>query len=322
MANKSQENSSHFKSVTEVINHPDRIIIDGRVKFPVRMVTQEQVDAVLNMVVDPSDIFIASYPKCGTTWTQAIVWWIINVQKILSNGGKIDTLVPPTLENLKGSHHRFVDLFGVNDLDKIPKPRVLVTHLPFDLVPKSSPGDQKMNQRAKYIHVIRDPKDAVISFFYMIKGMYNVPDSDIGAFIDHFINGNTLYCDYFDTVRSYWDQRNDPNMLVLFYENILIDPRKEIIRIAEFLSDGNVNYDIILKSSPSIVDKIISETSFKSMKDSHDRSINEGNESLVNFYRKGMKGDYGSSMSIEQINAINDRIKNELDDIFVEMYVN
>lgn len=51
----------------------------------------------------------------------------------------------------------------------------------------------------------------------------------------------------------------------MLYENMLFDIKKETIRIAEFLSDKNVNYDHILKSNPLIVDEIVSETSFKSM---------------------------------------------------------
>lgn len=41
MASEPQAKGNPYNSKAEVINHPDRIIIDGRVKFPVRMVTHE-----------------------------------------------------------------------------------------------------------------------------------------------------------------------------------------------------------------------------------------------------------------------------------------
>jgi len=35
-------------------------------------------DEVYNLEVHPSDIFIVTYPKVGTTWTQEMVWMLVN----------------------------------------------------------------------------------------------------------------------------------------------------------------------------------------------------------------------------------------------------
>ena len=42
-----------------------------------RIVTKEQVDKIRSMVLRPDDVWIVSYPKAGTTWTQNIVHLIL-----------------------------------------------------------------------------------------------------------------------------------------------------------------------------------------------------------------------------------------------------
>lgn len=312
------------RDYAELVNHPKNIILGGKLKLPAGRVTQEQIDGALALKPISGDIFVTSYPKSGTTWLQAIVWWIINVGKKHSENGSIESMTAPTMSDLKRHHQRFIDLNGVVDIDKLPTPRVLVTHLPYDLVPKPEPElelEQNGHKSIKYIHVIRDPKDAVISYFHMVQMIYKIPDSDLNLFIEHFIRGTGIYGDYFDCIKSWWHRRYDSNILLVFYEEMLSDPGKQIVRIGHFLSDENINYEKILKSNESIVKKIIDATSFKSMKERHENTLNDGNREMAKFFRKGISGDWTNYLTESQVVAINDRIRNELGQPFVHMYV-
>lgn len=295
------EKFQKYKSYIDILNSPDAAIVDG-IKLPPNFVTQEGIDETLKIVPRDDDIFVVSYPKSGTTWLQAIVWNVLNC--------KNPEKPQPSFGELKKLHHRFIDLNGIEGIASLPKPRVLVTHLPYEIVPR--------NPKSKYLYVIRDPKDTVISYFFMLLGIYKYPESDIKDCIDNFIVGNQIYGDYFRNVKSWWPHKDDENILVLFYEQMLENPGQEIMRVAQFLSEGSPDdYESVIKSTPGLLEQIVNNTAFKTMKEYDSKK-----EKLfdVNFFRKGIIGDWKNYMTREQADAINERIKNELGEPFVSTF--
>ncbi len=146
-------------------------------------------------------------------------------------------------------------LFGKVDLTSLPKPRAFKSHLTYDLMPCGKPSTTP----CKYIYVARNPKDVVVSNFFHINRLMirrDVPlDSEL--FFRNYIYGNLLYGDSFDHVLSWWPHRNEDNVLFLMFEDITKDPRAAITRIATFI--GAVISD-------AVIDKVVAETSFDSMK--------------------------------------------------------
>lgn len=56
-----------------------------------RFFTGEVAREVLSYKPLPGDVFVTTYPKCGTTWTEYIVWCLFNLDGIQA-GGKVPTL--------------------------------------------------------------------------------------------------------------------------------------------------------------------------------------------------------------------------------------
>ena len=104
-----------------------------------------------------SDVFICSYPKSGTTWTQNIV------HKLLSNGVK-------NLEHISESAPFFeVDAHWTGEATLSPAVvagharanggrRVFNTHLLWSMLPHA-------RHAARYIYVVRSGSDVAFSFF-------------------------------------------------------------------------------------------------------------------------------------------------------------
>nr|CAH0104487.1 unnamed protein product [Daphnia galeata] len=79
------------------------------------------------------------------------------------------------------------NLITIDKIEEMTSPRVIKSHLPFYLLPP------KLLDTAKVIYVARNPKDAIVSFFYLhklVKMCYYTGEMD--DFVDYFINNKRL----------------------------------------------------------------------------------------------------------------------------------
>ena len=85
----------------------------------------DHAELVYNMEVRKDDVWVVTHPKCGTTWTQEILWNIVNgvqVERIKEPiRGRSPFLDIPMLEDSPDRNP--VEFF--NNIDKVPSPRVI-----------------------------------------------------------------------------------------------------------------------------------------------------------------------------------------------------
>ena len=85
---------------------------------------------------DSDDIFVASYPKCGTTWVQHIVYLLLNRGEPLPRDKSL-TEVFPHLEEV-----------GREFVAGMARPRLIKTHLPLAMTPFSKHARSLKNSTA------------------------------------------------------------------------------------------------------------------------------------------------------------------------------
>jgi hypothetical protein len=222
----------------------------------------------LDYCAKPEDIFVCSYPKCGTTWLQNMVYLILNDGVPLSQNQFLPRVFPHLEE------------VGKEVCNQLPTPRLIKTHLPFSITPH--------NSKARYLYVARNPFDCAVSFFHHTRGFpqhYDFLDGEFEEFFECFIAGEVDFGDYFDNLISWYKRKDDENVLFITYESMKADSYRSIMAIADFLGVESFK-------DKKIIDSIIKYSSFEAMQKNQTRWASLRSDTVEPFIRKGIVGDW------------------------------
>ena len=211
-------------------------------------ITQNIIDSASKYQAKSSDIFICAYSKCGTTWLQNIVWLIVH------NGESFQGNMKKSIPMLEFDGCEFTEA-----IDDSVYPRIIKTHFPYSMTPQ--------NPNAKYIYITRNPKDALVSYYYHVKGFpqfYFSPDVTINDVFPLFISGKIEFNSYFDHVAEWYLKRNEANVLFLLYEDLKRDSKSNVIKIARFL--GSDYEEKLLANNEEVLERVLEKSSFESMR--------------------------------------------------------
>ena len=245
------------------------------------------------------DLFIVTYPKSGTTWMQQIV-------KLLRSGGQGDD-VPldrsiPWLELLDCAPSKMLgytpDMATSRDA---LSPRVFKSHFPYEFVPGGLPHTTP----AKYIYMMRNPKDVLVSSWHHTNMTKSKRSWETHFAL--FISEESPFGTWYDHVLGWW-QNTSPNILFVKYEDMIFDPLSCIRKVADFIGIESVTEDLI--------SSVAAKSSFVKMKE--DASCNfswlTGPDKMFSgegsFIRKGKVGSWKEQFSAEE--------NKKFDDIFSE----
>ncbi|CAK1581627.1 unnamed protein product [Parnassius mnemosyne] len=190
---------------------------------------------IYNLPLRSDDIFVASFPRSGTTWTQELVWLLANDMDYVKAAAEPLTsrytfiefpmfMNKDSVSELKSinadneERKKIIDYLsrpGSEVIAEKPSPRFIKTHLPMTLLPPH------ILDIAKVVYVARDPRDAAVSFFHqnrLFKMAHFV--GDFKTYWNFFVRNMILWTPFFDHLKEAWELRNHPNLLFLFYEDL------------------------------------------------------------------------------------------------------
>lgn len=188
--------------------------------------------------VRPDDIWLASYPKSGNTWTRFL----------------IANLVHPDREVSFGNLHRLVldpDVTVKRDFDRAPQPRIVKTDASFD------------PRYRRVIYVVRDPREVLLSQYRSLRKLARTEDEfPTEDFVERFVTGelNRHLGSWGENVGSWLATRSRyPGFLLLRYEDLVSGTARELTRVADFVG---------MQATPERISQAIERSSSEEMRES------------------------------------------------------
>ncbi|XP_064615619.1 sulfotransferase 1C2-like [Liolophura sinensis] len=255
--------------------------------------------AVRDFTVREDDVFIATYPKAGTTWMQEIIWLIMHDGDFKGASETPVYFRSPFLE----FKDEILNEVGLELANPMSSPRVIKTHLPYSMIPR-----HLQQHSCKTVVVFRNPKDLCVSYYHFYKSSSSMGNfqGSWEEFFEMFMTGHVDHGSWFDYTKSWWEVKDNPNVKVTFYEDMKRDLRKEVVELCSFLGKPLSN---------EIIDDIVRHCGFESMRRNpmtNHEDVYSINKEISPLMRKGTVGDWKNYFTVAQ---------NELADYFYRRHL-
>jgi hypothetical protein len=262
------------KSPSTSDHDPTRIVVSDAVALLKRRLAEFETKAgrLKGLAYRPrdNDVAISTTPKAGTTWMQQICHQLRCGAVADPNPMGFDEIsrVVPWLELAADQGQDLEEdqpPLGYNTVNRLP--RLFKTHCWYDHCPRFK----------RTIVVLRNPCDVVMSFYHFFEGWFFAPgEIDLETFAREFWlargvpdESKMQNASYFVHLVSWYNHRADPGVLIIFFEDMKEDLRREVRRVARFLSTDAQNFD-----ETAIIDHAVQHSSFSYMKE-HESQFDE-----------------------------------------------
>ncbi|XP_061084585.1 sulfotransferase 6B1-like [Conger conger] len=249
----------------------DKLFRYKGVLYPTIMCPLENLKAMEHLEARHDDVMLVAYPKSGFNWMTAVVRKIMAV----STGGEVRWGHP---------HIEFFDPEAQQLLSQAPSPRCMGTHMRPENMPPSFAA-----KKTKMLVVVRNPKDTAVSFYHFCKNIPVLPTPESwDTFYTQYMSGDVPWGSYFDHALAWEKCIDDPNVMIVTYEEMKEDLSKGVQQISQFFG---------FPLSKEQIQTIAEDSTFSSMKENSQVSHGILASSI---FRKGEVGDWKNHFSEAQ----------------------
>ena len=245
LAGRVQEANGQYEGALAAYEKATRL--DPEARRPVQLRTAVITQVLRScLVAKRDDIFIATYPKSGTTWMQQVVCML--------SGEPADVDIQMRAPYVEAA--LATSVFSLASLAALPPPRIFKTHAAWPQLPvagctASAPPDQ-----VRVVVVVRDPRDVMVSLYYHSRSIKGISyRGSWSEWFESFLAGTVPLpmaasndgtgeggnsCDWFEHTVGWWrvSKAHPRSVLWVRYEDLLVDPLAQVRKVEQFLGGG------------------------------------------------------------------------------------
>nr|XP_029734081.1 sulfotransferase 1A1-like [Aedes albopictus] len=264
----------------------------------------EYAERIRNLTVYEDDVWIVTFPKSGTTWTQEMVW-LIDHDLDYETAGKVDLNVRTVFIEASAV---IGDYLGdtVGAVENLIRPRHIKSHLPLALLP-----EQLWTVKPKIIYCARNPKDVAVSYMHHYRHLHGFNGTD-EAFLEGLLNDQVLWCPQVPHTLDFWSVRHLDNVLFNQFEEMIKDIMGVLRKTCSFFKKSYTDEQLV---------KLAEHLSFDMMKRNPSanhtqllKTLETVRNTTINFsfMRKGQVGCYKDELTPEFTQRLQEHVDRQL----------
>ncbi|KAL1376984.1 hypothetical protein pipiens_004260 [Culex pipiens pipiens] len=268
----------------------------------------EFAERIRNLKVYEDDVWIVTFPKAGTTWTQEMVW-LIDHDLDYCTAREVKLFERSVFLELNAIFNDLQLPDTISQVEQMTRPRHIKSHLPITLLPK-----QLWTARPKIVYTARNPRDVAASFMHHYRHLHGFRGSQ-EDFLDGFVADKLCWCPLVKHALEFWrvSESRPDHVLFLHFEDMKRDMPKVLRKVCDFFGKS---------LSEEQVEELKKHLSFEVMKENTSanqqllvtrmtKAMGNDTEEFI-FMRKGIVGSHNDKLPEKYITKLEKTVKDQL----------